>query len=203
MAAHSSILPGKFHGQRSLAGCSLRGRRVGLTERLSTHTLANSGGLIQPLPAWALTRPTRGGQGLLSTTDDPRLSKVSQPVKRRRTQVSWLPGRGMAPALAVSVPLCAHRPGPWHSLGAGSGRVWAGPGGRRRTQGTESRSRSWRPALNRCPSPAGWRREGPRGSRRRLGRGHWPPGPGPGGGAGPGVGLLRSGGCGGAGEGRP
>lgn len=42
----------------------------------------------------------------------PRLSKVSQPVKRPRTQVSWLPGLGMAPALAVSVPGLRPSPSP-------------------------------------------------------------------------------------------
>ena len=34
MATHSSTLPGKSHGQRSLAECSPWGRRVGPTEGL-------------------------------------------------------------------------------------------------------------------------------------------------------------------------
>ena len=37
MATHSSILPGEFHGQRSLAGYSPRARKeLDTTERLST-----------------------------------------------------------------------------------------------------------------------------------------------------------------------
>ena len=39
MATFSSILSGKFHGQRSLAGYSLQGcRESGTTEKVSTHT---------------------------------------------------------------------------------------------------------------------------------------------------------------------
>ena len=38
MATHSIFLPGKFHGQRSLGGCSGWGRKESdMTERLSTH----------------------------------------------------------------------------------------------------------------------------------------------------------------------
>ena len=36
MATHSSILPGKSHGQKSLVGCSLWGlKESGMTERLT------------------------------------------------------------------------------------------------------------------------------------------------------------------------
>ena len=39
MATHSSILAGKSHRQRSLAGCSLWGRKESdTTEQLSVHT---------------------------------------------------------------------------------------------------------------------------------------------------------------------
>ena len=39
MAIHSSILPGKFHGQRNLDGYSQWGHKeLDKTERLSTHT---------------------------------------------------------------------------------------------------------------------------------------------------------------------
>ena len=38
MATHPSILPGEFHGWRSLAGCSPRGHKESdTTERLSSH----------------------------------------------------------------------------------------------------------------------------------------------------------------------
>ena len=38
MAVHSSILPGKSHGQRSLVGCSPWGRKeLDTTERLQFH----------------------------------------------------------------------------------------------------------------------------------------------------------------------
>ena len=38
MATHSRILPGKFHGQRSLAGYSpWGGKELGMTERPSTY----------------------------------------------------------------------------------------------------------------------------------------------------------------------
>ena len=42
MATHSSILSCKFHGQRSLVGCSPRGRKeLDPTEQI-THTIPNS-----------------------------------------------------------------------------------------------------------------------------------------------------------------
>ena len=42
MATHSGILPGEFHGQRSLAGCSSWDHKESdTTEWLSTHTLCN------------------------------------------------------------------------------------------------------------------------------------------------------------------
>ena len=40
MATHSSILAWKFHGRRSLVGCSPKGyKELDTTERLSTHTI--------------------------------------------------------------------------------------------------------------------------------------------------------------------
>ena len=39
MDTHSSILPGKFHGQWSLVGCSSRGRKESVrSEHACTHT---------------------------------------------------------------------------------------------------------------------------------------------------------------------
>ena len=54
---HTSVLPGKFHGQRSLAGYSPWGRRV-RTERAHTHThthtrLETSGRECRVLPTVA------------------------------------------------------------------------------------------------------------------------------------------------------
>lgn len=109
----NTIRPGKFHGQRILASYSPWGRRVGLTARLSTrtqrliqedlHTLCRLGPSQAPLE---MDRDWSQPQTI------PRLSKVSQPVKRPRTQVSWLPGLGMVPALALSGPGLRPSPSP-------------------------------------------------------------------------------------------
>lgn len=127
----------------------------------------------------------------------PRLSKVSQPVKRPQNSSVLAPraGDGSPPWPSRGL-ICAIAQSPGTASGSRSRRVWAGPGRRQRTQGTESRSRSWRPALNPVPQPAGWRLGGPAAPSGGSGHGHWPPSPGSGGGAGPGVGLLRPGGCG-------
>ena len=46
MATHSSILPGEFHGRRSLVGCSPWGRKESdMTERL--HFLFHFQGCVQ------------------------------------------------------------------------------------------------------------------------------------------------------------
>ena len=64
MAPHSSILPGKSHGQRSLVGCSPWGREESdTTERLPFHfSLSCIGeGNGNPLQCSCLENPRDGG----------------------------------------------------------------------------------------------------------------------------------------------
>ena len=56
---HSSILPEKSHGQRSLVGYSLKAHKESdMTERLSTSTLLGQG--IQETEAWLSFQDTGG-----------------------------------------------------------------------------------------------------------------------------------------------
>ena len=64
MAAHSSILPWKIHGQRSLAGYSSRGgKEPDTSEQLNTHTQAKTPGEENgnPLQCSCLQYPTDRG----------------------------------------------------------------------------------------------------------------------------------------------
>ena len=55
MDTHSSILPGKFHGQWSLVGCSSRGRKESVRSEHActhTHTHTRAGSSIETCTIW-------------------------------------------------------------------------------------------------------------------------------------------------------
>ena len=62
MAPHSSTLPGKSYGWRSLVGCSLWGRQESdMTERLHFHISLSCTGEGNPLQCYCLENPRDGG----------------------------------------------------------------------------------------------------------------------------------------------
>ena len=204
MATHSSILAWKIPWSRILASYSPWGRRVGLTERLSTRTHWLIQEDLRPLPAWALTSPTQGGQGLLSTTDDSATVQGLSACQAPQNSSALAPRAGdssrLGPLSARSAPI-AQSPGTASGQDAGVSGLGLADGGSRRARragaGAGGRLLTGAPAR---PGGAGRAPAAPGGG---SGHGHWPPSPGSGGGAGPGVGLLRPSGCGAGGEGRP
>ena len=76
MAPHSSTLPGKSHGRRSLVGCSPRGREeLDTTERLHFHfSLSCVGeGKGNPLQCSCLENPREGGAWWLPSVGSHRV----------------------------------------------------------------------------------------------------------------------------------
>ena len=178
MATHSSILAWKIPWSRILASYSPWGRRVGLTERLSTRTHWLIQEDLRPLPAWALTSPTQGGQGLLSTTDDSATVQGLSACQAPQNSSALAPRAGdssrLGPLSARSAPI-AQSPGTASGQDAGVSGLGLADGGSRRARragaGAGGRLLTGAPAR---PGGAGRAPAAPGGG---SGHGHWPPSP--------------------------